>query len=333
MRAVIAGLGAMGRRHALAVRSLGWEVVGCTDVSAEAYERALPDLGAAKFASYLGEALTDGRPDLVIVATTAPSHVSLASLALDAGVPYVLVEKPLSPSVGECEEFVARVEDGKSRVAVNHPMRFMPIYAEPIEWVRRREQGGFASMTVVSGAGGWAMIGSHFLEAFRLAAGEGLQSVQAWFDPDPLPNPRGAEYQDVTGQVRGVSPSGQRFFLEMGGDQGHGIHILLAARNGQARIDLLAGTYELVARSEADREAPPTRYGTPPVRVNRQVEPSDPVKAAAAMMQALVEGGDVPSARDGLQIVRTVAAGYWSHEQGRPVTVEAENPAREFAWA
>lgn len=323
----------MGRRHAVAVRSLGWEVVGCTDVSEEAYERAVPDLGSARFATNLGSALTDSRPDLVVVATTAPSHIALAAQAVEAGTPYVLVEKPLSPSVEECEAFLALAEGGKSRVAVNHPMRFMPIYAEPIEWVRGVEQGGFSSMTVVSGAGGWAMIGSHFLEAFRLAAGEGLQTVQAWFDREPLPNPRGAAFQDVTGQVRGESPTGKRFFLEMGGDQGHGIHILLAARNGQARIDLLAGSYELVARAEADRGSPTTRYGTPSVRATRQVEPSDPVKAAAAMMRALVDGGDVPTVRDGTEIVRTVAAGYWSHEQGRAVDVAADNPAREFAWA
>jgi predicted dehydrogenase len=333
MRAVIAGLGAMGRRHARAVRSLGWEVSGCTDLAPEAYDRATSDIGSARFFPDLGEALAGCRPDLVIVATTAPSHTALASEALRAGTPFVLVEKPLAASVEEGEAFVRLAEKARSRVAVNHPMRFMPVYAEPMAWIRNPVQGGFASMTIVSGAGGWAMLGTHFVEAFRLAAGEGLSTLQAWLDPWPLPNPRGSEYEDVTGQVRGESASGKRFYLEMGGDQGHGVQIVLAARNGQARIDVLAGRYELVSRSEADRDAPTTRYGTPAVRDAHHVGASDPVTASAALLRALVEGGDVPTAEDGLETVRTVAAAYWSHESHEPVAVRADRPAREFAWA
>jgi hypothetical protein len=50
-------------------------------------------------------------------------------------------------------------------------------------------------------------------------------------------------------------------------------------------------------------------------------------------MRALVDGGGVPTATDGLEIVETVAAGYESHDRGVPVRVGSARSIREFAWA
>jgi predicted dehydrogenase len=314
---------------------LGWSLTGVTDVRKESFEAAKADLGSAEFFSDHASMFAATRPDVAIIATTAPWHVPLALSAIEAGVPHILVEKPLGISVASCQALLAAERAGRSKLAVHHPMRFMPIYAEPIAWATAPEQGGFSALSIVSGAGGWAMIGSHFLEAFRLAAQEPIESVQAWLDPEPLANPRGAQFEDRTGQFRIVTKSGKRLSLEMGAGLGHGIRLSYAARNGLCHADLLAGTYETVARRAEDRELPVTRYGTPAERATFHVAPSDPTAASVSMLRALVEGGSVPSIQDGLEIVATVAAAYVSHEQGREVRVSEmlEHGAREFAWA
>lgn len=333
MRTVVAGLGAMGRRHVQAARSLGWEIVACSDPRPESFESAGDLLGDAEKCATYKDALSRGA-DVAIVASTAPSHIDLALEALQSGAPFVLVEKPLGVSVAECQSLQTATEAGRSRVAVNHPMRFMPVYAEPIKWVTDPRQGGFCSMTVVCGSGGLAMIGSHFIEAFRVTSGSRLAKIQAWLDGEGLPNPRGQEFEDVTGQIRGTTEMGHRLNIDMGRDQGHGIKIIYAARNGVAVVDLLSGVFETAGRQEADLDLPTTRYGTVADRNLTQLPPSDPIAASAAMLQALVSGQPVPTVQDGVDIVACLAAMYHSHESGQSVDVGTEHdPARRFAWA
>lgn len=330
MRCAVVGLGAMGMRHVDAVLSLGWTLDAGCDARPEtltALQQKVPT--AAVFADYAA-LLERSCPEVIIIATTAPSHVPLAAAALQASVPYVLIEKPLATSLAAAH---ALTIPAGSRVAVNHPMRFMPIYAEPIAWVTHADRGGFRSLQVTSGAGGWAMIGSHFLEAFRLAAQMPIQSVRAHFDETRLPNPRGPEFEDRTGQVFAETAGGHRFSLEMGGDLGHGIHLTFAARYGMVHVDLLAGTYRTAERQPDDRDLPVTRYGTPAVRGDHQVPPADPISASAAMLQALVKGDPVTELEDATNIVAALAAAYVSDETGQMVDVSEAPPEREFAWA
>ena len=93
IRVLVAGLGNMGRSHALAYHAdPAFEVVGLVNRSAVDLPEALQ--AYPLFADY-AEALAALRPDLVCVATYSDSHADYAVAAMEAGAD-VFVEKPLA---------------------------------------------------------------------------------------------------------------------------------------------------------------------------------------------------------------------------------------------
>src|SRR5215468_6222182 len=117
MRVALVGLGVMGRRHLEAVRSLeGMDLVGVCDRSEAALEKAPPDIPCFRDPARL---LEERRPDLLIVATHAPSHHGLVLAAIESGVRRILCEKPIACSVAEAEAMVREAERRGALLVVN----------------------------------------------------------------------------------------------------------------------------------------------------------------------------------------------------------------------
>lgn len=334
----VIGLGRMGLRHVAVMRDLGLSVVGAADPRAEARAAAadafaLPD--AALFAD-AQTMLRSVRPQVVAVASTAPSHAALTAAAAAAGARAILCEKPMAVSLAECDRMIALCREAEVRLAVNHQMRFMEQYTRARAITDSAAFGGLSSMTVVAGNFGMAMNGSHYVEAFRYLTGEPPATVAAWFSPEAVPNPRGAEFRDSGGTLRLTTRSGRRFLLEAGTDQGHGMLAVYAGRYGRLEIDELTGALSLAVRAAADRELPTTRYGTPGETVREAVVPADAAAPTRAVLRALLEGGDYPDGTVGRMAVEVLVAAAVSHEAGgRTVDLAAEVLPRDrrFAWA
>lgn len=103
MRVLIAGLGNMGRSHALAhhadPRS---QIVGLVNRSAVDLPAGLQ---AYPLFSDFHAALSETKPDLVVVATYTGSHADYAVAAMQAGA-HVFVEKPLAGTVADAQRVV-----------------------------------------------------------------------------------------------------------------------------------------------------------------------------------------------------------------------------------
>lgn len=67
--------------------------------------------------------IASGRVDLVSIATPPSTHASLAIAALDAGI-HVLVEKPMAPSLEECDAMLAAQERSGAVLSVVAQNRF-----------------------------------------------------------------------------------------------------------------------------------------------------------------------------------------------------------------
>jgi UDP-N-acetylglucosamine 3-dehydrogenase len=119
-KVALLGLGAMGRRHARALRSLDarYEISGAYDPSPDA---RTPE-GVERLASD-EEAIS--RADVVVVATPNETHARVAHRALAAGK-HVLVEKPLCATTAEANALVAAAR-GAARLFVGHSERFNPV--------------------------------------------------------------------------------------------------------------------------------------------------------------------------------------------------------------
>ncbi|OGB20896.1 MAG: hypothetical protein A3I66_20060 [Burkholderiales bacterium RIFCSPLOWO2_02_FULL_57_36] len=327
----------MGRRHILAAKNVGFEIAGIYDPSPDAITLALDEqnLPRSIVFSSAEQMLTTVKPDAIVVSSTAPSHGEYVCLAADVGVKYILCEKPMAVSIAECDRMMEACKRAGAILAINHQMRFLEQYTAVKELADSAAFGGLRSMTVCASNFGLSMNGSHYFEAFRFLTGEEILSVSFWADAAVLPNPRGPEYTDRSGQLRAVTPSGVRLYGELSADQGHGIQVIYGCRYGQILVDELSGFMRIMHRQEQYRDLPTTRYGMPAVEVIRQIEPVDVVGPTESLWKAMLKGGSIPDGQCGRHAVATLVAANLSGEQdGRAVQIDAGLPvARVFPWA
>ena len=336
-RVAIIGAGRMGRRHMQMVMEAGFDLVGVSDRSDDALREAQTDgaLPEARLFRDAADLLDNTRPEIVIVATTAPTHAQYTELAAAAGARFILCEKPMATSLADCERMREVCRRSGARLAVNHQMRFMEQYSAPRRLLNSETFGGFRSATIVAGNFGLAMNGTHYVEAFRYLAGEPPVEAVAWFSDARLPNPRGPEFEDRAGTFRLTTASNHRLYLDAGDDQGHGLTAVYAGRYGQVIVDELAGELTWLARLPEHRDLPTTRYAMPWERGTTAITPASVMAPSRAVLDALLDDGDFPSGEDGQIAVAALVAAYLSAEgHGEPVAIDDQLPQdRVFPWA
>jgi scyllo-inositol 2-dehydrogenase (NADP+) len=111
LRVAIVGYGLSGRFfHApLVAATGGLEVASVVTSSALRREQVAAEHPPAKPVSDVQELWSGMAPELVVVATPNSSHVSIASAAIDRGIP-VVVDKPLAVTADEAEALVVRAQ-------------------------------------------------------------------------------------------------------------------------------------------------------------------------------------------------------------------------------
>lgn len=328
----------MGMAHLRAARSLGLQAVGLCDVNPDSLAKAVAEVegGVAGFSDPAELFNAHAGVDLVLVATTADSHRSLVEMAASAGARAILCEKPMATSVADCDAMIAACAMTGARLAVNHQMRFMDQYTRIKNELDSGRFGALGSMNVVAGCFGLAMNGSHYCEAFRWMTGSEIVGASAWFAPEVLKNPRGAQFFDQAGEVRFESADGRRLLLSIGADQGHGMTVTYATRYGHIFADELEGCYWATARKPEYRDLPVTRYGMPWDRWEVRFPQADNVGPTQAVIAALLGGDDYPDGWAGRNAVAALAAAWRSAEHGScQIRVDelGEHAVRRFPWA
>ncbi|WP_347268632.1 Gfo/Idh/MocA family oxidoreductase [Paracoccus sp. (in: a-proteobacteria)] len=133
MRVLVAGLGNMGRSHALAwLKQPGAEIVGLVMRSPVALP---PELAAIPQERDFHAALTRFRPDIVVVATYTDSHAEFAIAAMRAGA-HVFVEKPLAATVADARRVIAVAGETGRKLVVGYILRHHPSWQRLIAEAR-----------------------------------------------------------------------------------------------------------------------------------------------------------------------------------------------------
>jgi predicted dehydrogenase len=328
----------MGLRHLQVLRDLGLEITAAADVQDEARAKATAEFGLAPAAMFADarEMLARVGPELVVVATTAPSHADLVCQAAESGARAILCEKPMAVSLAQCDQMIDACAASGARLAINHQMRFMAQYTKPKAIVNEPSFGGLSSVTVVAGNFGIANNGSHYFEMFRYLTGEMPASVVAWFSNENVPNPRGPQFEDKAGSIRLTTASGRRFYMDASADQGHGMHVTYAGPYGRLDVDELVGRARLVERKVEYRSMPTTRYGMCADKYEISIAKPDIIASTGAVLGAVLDDKDYPGGDVGRMAVEVLSAAYASHEQGSRTIMlaTADLPReREFPWA
>ena len=110
IRTLVAGLGSMGRSHALAYhRDPAFEIVGLVNRSTPALP---PELRLYDVTPTSTRRLRALKPDLVSIATYSDTHADYACAAMDAGA-HVFVEKPLATTTEDAERVAKKAKETK----------------------------------------------------------------------------------------------------------------------------------------------------------------------------------------------------------------------------
>jgi predicted dehydrogenase len=337
VKAIVIGAGRMGRRHIEVIRSADLEFVGICDFSSEALSIAQQEYQLTNDQLYTNaqDLLHVTQPDIVIVSTTSTSHCEYTCLSAEMGAKYILCEKPMATSLDECNQMIQKCQDYGVRLAINHPMRYMPTYTKIKELVDSPIFGGLSSMTVIAGNMGIAMNATHYFEAFQFITNDTIESISAWFSKENVPNPRGEQYYDKAGSIRAVTLAGRHLYIEANFNQGHGLNIIYAGRNGQLFINELNGEIAVHIRKPEYQDMPTTRYGMPYNIETLKVGTKDLIMSSQMMLQDLINGENYLTGKDGRDIIKALVACYISNENNNmSVSVNSTLPTpRKFPWA
>ncbi len=336
---VVVGVGRMGRKHVEAVIKLKeLELVGIYDINPEMLKTTCEQINLEQTCIFtdLDEMINKTRPQLAIIATTAPSHLDLINNLVKKGISHILCEKPMATSLEDCEEIIILCKSNGIHLGINHQGRFLPRAIIPKGIISSEEFGGLTSMIQIGGNIGIAMNAIHTFELFEYLTGEPISSVTAWFSNEKVPNPRGPKFQDVAGNIFALSKSGKRLFLEIGADQGHGLQTIYMGRYGQLTIDEFSRECHLSVRQKDYQNEPTTRYACPSETKSFIMDKPDLVIATQKLLVELLKDGSYPDGYAGLNAVATTVSAHLSNEENhREIKIsEAFNhKSRKFPWA
>jgi predicted dehydrogenase len=130
IRALVVGLGNMGRCHADALlRHSDVELVGLVNRSSVELDAAFD--GIERFSDF-EQALETLKPDLVCIASYTDSHASFAVSAMQSGA-HVFVEKPLAATIQDAEWMIQTAVETNRKLVVGYILRHHPSWVRMVE--------------------------------------------------------------------------------------------------------------------------------------------------------------------------------------------------------
>lgn len=133
IRVLVAGLGTMGRSHALAYhRNPAFDLVGLVNRSTP---KLAPELAGYAVEEDYKAALSRLKPGLVNISTYSDSHADYAVMAMEAGA-HVFVEKPLATTVADARRVVDCAKATGRKVVVGYILRHHPSWMRLIAEAR-----------------------------------------------------------------------------------------------------------------------------------------------------------------------------------------------------
>lgn len=122
MKFGLSGYGWAARMHADAVVRAGHEVVGVSGPDAARRGAFAAKVGAGVSAGSVAEMLVDSGAEALIVCSPNAFHHGDAAAAVDSGV-HVLIEKPVTVDLAECDDLASRASRRGVTVGVGHMWR------------------------------------------------------------------------------------------------------------------------------------------------------------------------------------------------------------------
>jgi predicted dehydrogenase/nucleoside-diphosphate-sugar epimerase len=144
-RVGLVGAGYVCAYHIRALRSLqNVEIAGIADINTDRAQQVAREFAIADVFGSLDE-MRCTRPDVIHILTPPDSHCAVSMQAFDMGC-HVFVEKPMAPTVEECDRMINRAKQARRVLSVNHSARLDPVVLKAVRMV---EQGACGEILAV----------------------------------------------------------------------------------------------------------------------------------------------------------------------------------------
>jgi UDP-N-acetylglucosamine 3-dehydrogenase len=127
LNVAVIGVGRMGTNHARVLSEMpGVTLKAVCDANRELAEKASKRFLAERACVDAEAVLEIGDLDAAIIAVPTAEHVAVARKCLERGI-HILVEKPMAPTVAECDEIISDSRRCGRVLMVGHVERFNPV--------------------------------------------------------------------------------------------------------------------------------------------------------------------------------------------------------------
>ena len=194
----IIGAGAYGAQHAEALKALpDARLIAASRTNAAALAEFSDRFGVRGYTDYR-DLLADPEITIVVIATPHHQHTAIAEAAAAAGK-HILLEKPMAPSLAECDHIIAAVRAANVKLMLGHVNRFAHSYRVAKQMIESGEMGSVVMGTGAMqkfwfepnrrdwhldrarGGGVWLTVGVHPLDRLTWLIGSPIVSVSAQF--------------------------------------------------------------------------------------------------------------------------------------------------------
>lgn len=253
-RVAIVGCGSQGRAIARATKLLAnWSVAAICDQRPEALKSMQAEMTPEAASYNTLEALLSHASewDVLAIATWAPTHVSIALSALEAGVNKIMVEKPLATGLADADTLIDAAAKAGTTIAVDHIRR----WNSAGEGLRRLIDSGvigeLRAINCVFGRSGFANIGTHLFDFVRWLAKADIVKIRAELEQNAGKSWLGDEFVDPSGRCEGRLSNGVRFTIDLSHDCPLQQNlILLVGEHGRLEVDERLCVLRLVGLGE-----------------------------------------------------------------------------------
>ena len=332
LRITAVGCGGIGLRHQKGhLACPETELVAVCDMDVEKAERRAKELGLERWYPSIEEMLSNEECDAVDVVTADHLHFQPVMECLEAGK-HVLCEKPLSLSLDEAEQMVAKAKEKDVYLSMDYNRRFAPGYAKARQWFDAGECGRLAYIDMKLSQGGMTHswkgeyyllyeLQTHAIDLLRWFGGEIVAVCAQMARPrlDSVPDGETACYTSMAISLRFADNAVSSLLASWDSDFIHPIErVEICGDKGEIVVDNVLSKATLLRRDDqVVQEYRPSIF-----RMEQLAFDGTFALRMDAWAKDLVAGREPqPSGRDGLQAMRVIDSIVRSWEEKREIEV------------
>lgn len=250
MKTAIVGLGPHGKRLLQVVLDMPeLALVGVVDRNEKALENI--SSGSAKPYFSLDELYLE-HPDLkvLIITTNGPSHAVIGLEAINKGVKFLFISKPLACSLDDSMKLIDAAKKNNVRMVVDHGLRHDTTYNWIKDNIEKDTWGKLKAIYIQRPGIGLGCLGVHSFDLANFIAGGKVKTVTAWVDEMVTVNPRGAQFVDPGGLVVLNYDNGVRAVVAQIEEGAGPMSVEINLSAARIRVDEKFGVLEVVSKEE-----------------------------------------------------------------------------------